>query len=57
MEKFKMADLEQAVAAYLEVAEVAGPNEYADFMTKLQYSTIKFQTKFWDAVESAKVTA
>jgi hypothetical protein len=54
MDKFKMADLDEAVATYFEVAEVAGPNQYADFMTKLQYSTIKFQTKFWDAVEAAK---
>jgi hypothetical protein len=54
MDKFKMADLEQAVATYLEIAENAGQNTYADFMTQLQYSTIKFQTKFWDAVQAAK---
>jgi hypothetical protein len=53
MDKFKMADLEQAVATYLEIAENAGQNTYADFMTQLQYSTIKFQNKFWEAVKAA----
>ena len=57
MDKFKMENLQEAVASYIEVSEESGKNDYADFMTKLQYSTIKFQTKFWELYETVKQAA
>jgi hypothetical protein len=57
MEKFKMENLQEAVATYIQVSEESGKNGYAEFMTKLQYSTIKFQNKFWELYETVKQAA